>query len=126
MRHLAARFYVWLAMSLGARAREPRCRYPWLRPVIRYRFARHKSTLDRKFIIICYLVRWFLIDSWSMERTVRRKTPFEIDPEKVEMAREVLGTRTLTDTVDAALADLLFAADTLELHDPEVTSAAWH
>lgn len=67
----------------------------------------------------------------------RRKTSFEIDPRKVEAAKEVLGTNTLTDTVDAALAEvvrlrqrkalveLLFRPGALELDDPEVTSSAW-
>lgn len=67
----------------------------------------------------------------------RRKTSFEIDPRKVEAAKEVLGTSTLTDTVDAALAEvvrlrqrktlveLLFRPGALELDDPKVTSSAW-
>lgn len=67
----------------------------------------------------------------------KRKTSFEIDPSKVEAAREVLGTKTLTDTVDAALAEvvklrqrktlleLLFRPGALELDDPEVMSDAW-
>lgn len=67
----------------------------------------------------------------------RRKTSFEIDPAKVEAAKQALGTKTLTDTVDAALAeviavrqrktllDLLFRPGALDLDDPEVTSSAW-
>jgi len=69
--------------------------------------------------------------------TSKRKTSFEIDPAKVDAAKQALGTKTLTDTVDAALAevvavrqrktllDLLFRPGALELDDPEVTSGAW-
>lgn len=72
-----------------------------------------------------------------MSATSRRKTSFEIDPAKVDAAREVLGTQTLTDTVDAALSEvvkvrqrktlveLLFRPGALELDDPEVMSGAW-
>jgi hypothetical protein len=67
----------------------------------------------------------------------KRKTSFEIDTAKVDAAKEVLGTKTLTDTVDAALsevvklrqrktlAELLFRPGALELDDPEVMSGAW-
>jgi len=67
----------------------------------------------------------------------RRKTSFEIDTEKVAAAREVLGTKTLTDTVDAALSEvvklrqrralleLLSTPGVLELDDPDVMSGAW-
>jgi hypothetical protein len=67
----------------------------------------------------------------------RHKTSFEIDTAKVDAAKEVLGTRTLTDTVDAALSEvvklrqrktlveLLFRPGALELDDPEVMSGAW-
>jgi predicted RNA methylase len=67
----------------------------------------------------------------------RRKTSFEVDTEKVDAAKEILGTRTLTDTVDAALAEvvklrqrktlveLLFRPGALELDDPDVMSGAW-
>lgn len=73
----------------------------------------------------------------AMSSASKRKTSFEIDPAKVEAAREVLGTKTLTDTVDAALSevvklrqrrtllDLLFSPGALELDDPEVMSGAW-
>jgi Arc/MetJ family transcription regulator len=69
---------------------------------------------------------------------IRRKTSFEIDTAKVAAAKEVLGTRTLTDTVDAALsevvksrqrktlAELLFRPGALALDDPDVMSGAWH
>jgi hypothetical protein len=72
-----------------------------------------------------------------MSSSTRRKTSFEIDTAKVDAAREVLGTKTLTDTVDAALAEvvklrqrkalveLLFRPGALELDDPEVMSRAW-
>lgn len=67
----------------------------------------------------------------------RRKTSFEIDTDKVSAAREVLGTKTLTDTVDAALTEvvkvrqrrqlveLLFRPGALELDDPETMAGAW-
>lgn len=67
----------------------------------------------------------------------KRKTSFEIDPAKVEAAREILGTKTLTDTVDAALSEvvkvrqrktlleLLFRPGALALDDPETMSGAW-
>ncbi|HYP56397.1 MAG TPA: hypothetical protein VEQ41_08890 [Solirubrobacterales bacterium] len=67
----------------------------------------------------------------------KRKTSFEIDPNKVDAAREILGTKTLTDTVDAALsevvklrqrkalAEVLFRPGALELDDPDVMSGAW-
>jgi len=72
-----------------------------------------------------------------MSSASKRKTSFEIDPSKVEAAREVLGTKTLTDTVDAALSEviklrqrktlleLLFRPGALDLDDPEVMSGAW-
>jgi hypothetical protein len=67
----------------------------------------------------------------------KRKTSFEIDTDKVAAAKEVLGTRTLTHTVDAALAEvvnlrqrrqlveLLFRPGALALDDPETMSRAW-
>jgi Arc/MetJ family transcription regulator len=67
----------------------------------------------------------------------RRKTSFEIDSAKVEAAKEILGTNTMTETVDAALSEvvklrqrktlleLLFRPGALELDDPEVMSSAW-
>jgi hypothetical protein len=67
----------------------------------------------------------------------KRKTSFEVDTAKVDAAREVLGTTTLTDTVDAALSEviklrqrktlveLLFRPGALELDDPDVMSGAW-
>jgi hypothetical protein len=73
----------------------------------------------------------------SVSTASRRKTSFAIDPTKVEAAKEILGTKTLTDTVDAALSEvvrlrqrktlleLLFRPGALELDDPEVRSSAW-
>ncbi|HKI66906.1 MAG TPA: hypothetical protein VJ989_06520 [Solirubrobacterales bacterium] len=67
----------------------------------------------------------------------RKKTSFEVDTEKVSAAREVLGTKTLTDTVDAALSEvvklrqrrqlveLLFRPGALALDDPETMADAW-
>lgn len=67
----------------------------------------------------------------------KRKTSFEIDGAKVDAAKEILGTETLTETVDAALAEvvklrqrktlveLLFRPGALELDDPDVMSGAW-
>ena len=72
-----------------------------------------------------------------MDSPARHKTSFEIDTAKVSAAKEVLGTRTLTDTVDAALAEvvklrqrrqlveLLFRPGALALDDPETTADAW-
>lgn len=67
----------------------------------------------------------------------RRKTSFEVDFAKVEAAKAELGTRTLTETVDAALdevvqrrkrmelVELLFDPDVLAIDDPEVMRGAW-
>lgn len=67
----------------------------------------------------------------------KRKTSFEVDTEKVDAAREILGTKTMTETVDAALEEivkrqqrrelleLLFDSDALELDNPEVMRDAW-
>lgn len=72
-----------------------------------------------------------------MATHARQKTSFAIDTEKVAAAKEVLGTKTLTDTVDAALAEvvklrqrrqlaeLLFRPGALALDDPETMSGAW-
>jgi Arc/MetJ family transcription regulator len=72
-----------------------------------------------------------------MSATARRKTSFEIDPAKVAAAKEALGTKTLTETVDAALSEvvmlrqrktlleLLFRPGALALDDPEAMSGAW-
>jgi Arc/MetJ family transcription regulator len=72
-----------------------------------------------------------------VDSPAKRKTSFEVDRAKVAAAKEVLGTRTLTETVDAALAEvvksrqrktlveLLFRPGALDLDDPEVMSHAW-
>lgn len=72
-----------------------------------------------------------------MNSASKRKTSFEIDSAKVDAAKEILGTKTLTETVDAALSEvvklrqrktlveLLFRPGALELDDPEAMSGAW-
>lgn len=67
----------------------------------------------------------------------KRKTSFEVDFGKVESVKEILGTRTLTDTVDAALdeviklqqrrrlLEMLFTPGRLQLDDPDVMARAW-
>lgn len=72
-----------------------------------------------------------------MNTASRRKTSFEVDSEKVAMAKEVLGTKTLTETVDAALSEvvrlrqrrqlveLLFRPGALALDDEETMRSAW-
>ncbi|HEX7290459.1 MAG TPA: hypothetical protein VF250_04950 [Conexibacter sp.] len=66
-----------------------------------------------------------------------RKTSFEVDFDKLEAARELLGTRTLTETVDAALDEvvriekrkelfeLLSTPGVHDLNDPAVMAGAW-
>jgi hypothetical protein len=72
-----------------------------------------------------------------MAAAARRKTSFEVDFDKVDAAREILGTRSLTDTVDAALGEviklqererlveLLFTPGALALDDPATMAHAW-
>jgi Arc/MetJ family transcription regulator len=72
-----------------------------------------------------------------MPASPRHKTSFEIDTEKVDAAKEILGTKTLTDTVDAALSEvvksrqrqqlveLLFRPGALALDDAETMAEAW-
>lgn len=72
-----------------------------------------------------------------MSTSSRHKTSFEIDTEKVVAAKKILGTKTLTDTVDAALSEvvksrqrqqlveLLFRPGALALDDPETMAEAW-
>jgi hypothetical protein len=67
----------------------------------------------------------------------KRKTSFEVDFDKVGSAKQILGTRTLTDTVDAALdevikleqrgrlLEILFTPGRLQLDDPDVMAHAW-
>jgi hypothetical protein len=68
---------------------------------------------------------------------IKKKTSFAIDPAKVDAAKEILGTRGLTDTVDAALSEivrrrgrerlleLLSDPSTSDLDDPEIMASAW-
>lgn len=72
-----------------------------------------------------------------MSTTTRHKTSFEIDTAKVAAAKEILGTKTLTDTVDAALSEVvkmrqrkalvevLFTPGALALDDADVMAGAW-
>lgn len=72
-----------------------------------------------------------------MAMEARRKTSFQVDFEKVDSAKQILGTKSLTDTVDAALdeviklqqrrqlVELLFTPGTLQLDDPVVMAGAW-
>jgi hypothetical protein len=72
-----------------------------------------------------------------MATAARRKTSFEVDFDKVDAAKGLLGTRSLTDTVDAALdeviklrererlVELLFESGALELDDPQAMAGAW-
>lgn len=78
---------------------------------------------------ICY--------SAVMTTVTKHKTSFEIDTAKVAAAKEILGTKTLTDTVDAALSEvvklrqrqalleLLSTPGALELNNPDVMAGAW-
>lgn len=73
----------------------------------------------------------------TQPKPTRRKTSFVIDTAKVEAAKQVLGTKGLTDTVDAALdevvkrrgreklIELLSDPGSFELNDPEVMAGAW-
>jgi len=72
-----------------------------------------------------------------MAASAKHKTSFAIDTKKVAAAKEVLGTKTLTDTVDAALAEvvklrqrrqlveLLFRPGALALDEAETMRGAW-
>ena len=42
-----------------------------------------------------------------MATITKHKTSFEIDTVKVAAAKDILGTKTLTDTVDAALSEVV-------------------
>lgn len=67
----------------------------------------------------------------------RRKTSFEVDFGKIALVKQLLGTSSLTETVDAALdeilaianrrdlLDILFEGDSLELQDDAVMASAW-
>jgi hypothetical protein len=73
-----------------------------------------------------------------MTTPIRRKTSFQIDPAKVAEARAILGTKTLAETIDASLTEvikvhqrkelveLLFTPGKLALDDPGLMSKAWH
>jgi Arc/MetJ family transcription regulator len=73
----------------------------------------------------------------SLITIAKRKTSFEVDTEKVDAAREILGTKTMTETVDAALdeivkregrrklLELLDTPGAFELDNPEVMRGAW-
>jgi hypothetical protein len=73
----------------------------------------------------------------SVITIAKRKTSFEVDTEKVDAAKEILGTKTMTETVDVALDEimkregrrkLLEILDTpgaLELDNPDVMKGAW-
>jgi hypothetical protein len=72
-----------------------------------------------------------------MSSNARRKTSFQVDFGKVEQAKALLGTSTLTETVDAALGEvirlherrrlveMLFTPGVLELDDGDVMRSAW-
>ena len=72
-----------------------------------------------------------------MITVARRKTSFEIDTEKLDAARKALGTKTMTETVDAALdeivkreagrklIEILDTPGALELDNPDVMKGAW-
>ena len=67
----------------------------------------------------------------------RRKTSFEIDFAKVDAARAVLGTKTLTETVDRALdevvnlqlrrqlVEILSTPNATDLTNAEIMADAW-
>lgn len=72
-----------------------------------------------------------------MPSSTRRKTSFDVDFAKIDAVRTALGTKTLTETVDAALdeviqlqqrqrlVELLFESNALELDDATVMAGAW-
>ena len=72
-----------------------------------------------------------------MTVAAKRKTSFEVDFDKVDVAKDILGTTTLTETVDVALAEIaklrqreklvemLFSPDGPALDDAEVMKGAW-
>lgn len=72
-----------------------------------------------------------------MDASIKHKTSFAVDPSKVDAVKEILGTKTLTDTVDAALSEvvrsrqrqqlveLLFRPGAVALDDPETMAEAW-
>ncbi len=72
-----------------------------------------------------------------MSTATRRKTSFAIDTAKVAAAKDIVGTKTLTDTVDAALSEvvklrqrrelleLVCTPGALQLDDPDEMAGAW-
>lgn len=66
-----------------------------------------------------------------------RKTTLQVDDEVIARAREVLGTKGIKDTIDAALREVIVAEARrreaermrtmrgLDLDDPEVMKQAW-
>lgn len=92
---------------------------------------------DSKFSVNCYLTATRSLYPGSVITIAKRKTSFEIDTGKVDAARDVLGTKTMTETVDAALdeivdrrrreklVELIFDSDALAIDDPEVMRGAW-
>lgn len=86
------------------------------------------------FSAICIVLNRY---TRRMAAATKRKTSFEIDTAKVAAAKEVLGTKGLTDTVDAALdevvkrqrrmelLELLSDLSTSDLADPEIMAGAW-
>ncbi len=72
-----------------------------------------------------------------MATSPRRKASFEVDFDKIDAVRGILGTKSLTDTVDAALGEviklrerqrlveLLFEPGAVQLDDPGVMAGAW-
>ena len=74
---------------------------------------------------------------WPAYGGYMSKTTLEVDDAKVEMAKSILGTKTLRETVDRALEAVLVQAarrstierlrsmNGLDLDKPEVLDAAW-
>ncbi len=92
---------------------------------------------DSKISVICYLSLCKSLYGGSVITIAKRKTSLEIDAEKVDAAREILGTKTMTDTIDAALdailqreagrklIEILDTPGALELDNPDVMKGAW-
>jgi Arc/MetJ family transcription regulator len=92
---------------------------------------------DSQFSVNCYLRGHKSLYDRSVITIAKRKTSFEVDTEKVEAAQEILGTKTMTATVDAALdeivkrrqreglLELLDTPGAFALDDPEVMKGAW-
>jgi Arc/MetJ family transcription regulator len=94
-------------------------------------------TIERKVLLISLSPSTFYAILLGMSTATRHKTSFEIDTAKVAAAKDILGTKTLTDTVDAALSEvvklrqrrellkLLSTPGALQLDDPDVMAGAW-